>query len=201
MASPVGHSLIGLTVAHLTGRRLPVATWGWFWFVLLAANAADLDFLPGLLLGDMNRFHHQASHSLGAAVIFGIVVAAFARRFSDSARAWGLSGSAIYISHLLGDLIAADYGAPYGIPLWWPFSMEYVISPLPVFASIHHGDPSEATRHVLAQIFSTHNLRAIGREILLIAPLLLGAWYFHRRTVNTRSVTPAQAHNTQAHKD
>ena len=193
MASPVGHSLIGLATAHLTGRRLPVATWGWFWFAILAANAADLDFVPGLLLGDMNRFHHQASHSLGAAVIFGLVVAEIARRYNGPARAWALSGFAIYVSHLVGDLIAADYGAPYGIPLWWPVSMEYVISPVAVFASIHHGDPSEATLQVLAQIFSTHNLGAIGREILLIAPLLLGAWYIRRRTVNDRSVAPARA--------
>ncbi|MDH3376991.1 MAG: metal-dependent hydrolase [Gammaproteobacteria bacterium] len=194
MASPVGHSLIGLAAGHLTGRHLPVATWGWFWFVLLTANAADLDFVPGLLVGDMNRFHHQASHSLAAAAMFGVVVAVVARRYNCSARAWGLSGCAIYASHLAGDVIAADYGAPFGIPLWWPFSMDYVISPIPVFSSIHHGDASDTNLRVLAQIFSAHNLGAIGREIMLIAPLLLGTWYMRRRTVNDRTVTPDQAH-------
>ena len=37
-------------------------------------NAPDLDFIPGLILGRPNLYHHGISHSLGAAVIFSCIL-------------------------------------------------------------------------------------------------------------------------------
>src|ERR1041385_6780612 len=80
--SPVGHSIAGLIAYQVApeidglARRQVIALY------LFAANAPDLDFLPGLLVGDPNRFHHGVSHSGGLALLFAIAVSLILRRRS-----------------------------------------------------------------------------------------------------------------------
>ncbi|MDP6139718.1 MAG: metal-dependent hydrolase [Arenicellales bacterium] len=144
----------------------------WLLLVVLAGCAADLDFLPGLLFNDPNRFHHGPSHSLLAAVLFGAGVSALGQAL-PLPRGSGRLAALIYASHLLGDWLAADDGAPFGIPLLWPFSMEYFISPVTVFSNFHHGTAGAGLTAVLANIFSMHNLAAVALEVALLLPLLV----------------------------
>jgi len=72
MPSPIGHSLIGLTVANLPLKKQLYQSVFWLGYVVIVANVADLDFVPGWFIGDMNRYHHGISHSIGAAIIFAI---------------------------------------------------------------------------------------------------------------------------------
>jgi len=181
MPSPVGHSLLGLAAGQLTGHRLPVVSWTWLAFVIVVANCPDLDFVPGIIAGDMNRYHHRVTHSVGAAFTFGLAVWVIARWRSDHAGKWAQSAVIIYGSHLLGDYLAVDYTAPYGIPLWWPLSDAYVISPVTLFAPIDHGALGEENTHVLTQIFSLQNAISIAQEILFLMPLVLIIWHCDRR--------------------
>lgn len=83
MPSPVAHSLAGLAVAHFAFRRFPSREPRgrviWIGAFVFAANAADMDFLPGFLIGNPNLFHHGPTHALIAAVVFGLLAAAVAR--------------------------------------------------------------------------------------------------------------------------
>src|ERR1044071_7547790 len=63
MPSPVGHSLAGLIAYQIAPEIDGMARGRVVALYLLAANAPDLDFLPGLIVGDPNRFHHGISHS------------------------------------------------------------------------------------------------------------------------------------------
>jgi hypothetical protein len=85
--SPVGHSLTGLALAGLTQylrnrqghawplpalRRGPATSLPLLALALAAAACApDLDFIPGVLVGDPNWLHRGLSHSLAASRLCG----------------------------------------------------------------------------------------------------------------------------------
>src|ERR1051325_2574233 len=115
MPSPVGHSLAGLIAYQIApeidglARRQVIA-----WY-LLAANAPDLDFLPGLMAGDPNRFHHGVSHSSGLALLFAIAVSLLLRLRQ---REWRWKQFFVFLglwlSHLILDYLSEDSSPPYG---------------------------------------------------------------------------------------
>lgn len=179
MATPLGHSLFGMAFGRIFGRKNETAPWKWYLFAVLASNAADFDFLPGLLVGDINRFHQGASHSFLAAILFGLLTAVFARHFSESPIRIGMAGGTIYASHLFLDLFNNDIRAPFGLPLLWPFE-GYFFSPWPLFRGVKHGVPGEDLVTVLGQLFSWYNLVSLVSEAAVLAPLLILSWYFSR---------------------
>ena len=178
MPSPVGHCLIGLGSAQLVHRgrtRLILLA-----VILITAIAPDFDFIPGLLIGDINRFHHGPSHSIGFALAYALL-GALLLRFNSDFRHFRSTFTlllVVYLSHLLADLMSVDHGAPYGIPLLWPISDQYLISPVSLFMKIEHGPYGGDTATVMANIFSWHNLIAVTVEFIVAAPLL---WLCQRR--------------------
>lgn len=155
---------------------------GWLLFAAFAACAPDLDFLPGLLEGDLNRFHQKQGHSLGAAVIFGVLSYLFVRIWSRRWSLWaGIFGFLFFASHLLVDFFTADYRAPYGQMLFWPLSEQYFISPVAIFEGIKHGKPGDTTTAFLADLLSTANLMTIGLEVLILGPFTILALWCNRK--------------------
>ncbi|WP_166805034.1 metal-dependent hydrolase [Nitrosococcus wardiae] len=175
MASPIGHSLAGIVCA-LAGSPRSGGFWRWICFGIFAGIAADLDFIPGLLVGDVNKYHHGLSHSITAALIFGLMASYLSRWLQASAFRIGLVGMLGYGSHLLLDYLTYDGRAPYGIPLFWPLDDHYWSSPYPIFVGIKHGVPGDALTESVIQGLSWHNLYAIGVELALV-PVVLLVWY------------------------
>ena len=179
MPSPVGHSLAGLIAYQIApeidgmARRQVIALY------LFAANAPDLDFIPGLMVGDPNRFHHGVSHSSGLALLFAIAVSLILRLRRREWR-WKqfLVFLGLYLSHLLLDYLSEDHSAPYGVPLFWPASKAYYMAPLPLFPDI---DRSNATADFFPSLFSAHNLWAVSVECLVLVPFLLLAYALMKR--------------------
>ncbi|MFB0517728.1 MAG: metal-dependent hydrolase, partial [Acidobacteriota bacterium] len=71
MSSPVGHSLMGMIL------YLSYNTWGSLWsnrnevlLYIFFTVAPDLDLIPGLLGGDIYRYHHGPPHSIFFALLF-----------------------------------------------------------------------------------------------------------------------------------
>lgn len=169
MPTPVAHGLLGVILYTL--RRSPgdrarllsdLALAGF------AAVAADLDFLPGLLVGDPSRFHHGVSHSVGAALFFGLAMALLAPGFLGRTYAWRAAAFAVlYGSHLLLDLFAVDTTPPYGEPLLWPFSSRFFLSPWTPFLDVKHGQSWEA-------FLNWANARAVAVEVVIFLPLWIG---------------------------
>ena len=164
MASPVLHGLAGAGLAYAMagGKGLPLfASWrktGAY----LAAGAAlaclpDVDYLPGLLRGYLNTTHQQATHSVAWVLLaaFGIWLLGRAAQ-----PAWfGKRTLALLLvligSHLAIDWVTADHFAPYGFPLWFPFSEARTLGPawLPAW---------EKTS--LADLAGGNTLRTLGIE-------------------------------------
>lgn len=179
MATPLGHALAGMLVGTTMTRGRPLlGPWRDLWLFSGVAVAADLDFLPGLLMGDLNAYHHGPSHSLGMAMLAGLILALWGRRRGQAWR-WGLVGLVVFASHLLLDYLTIDRRPPLGMPLWWPFSLEYHLAETPIFLDI--------SRQNLGLKVLWRAVQAMSLESLLLGPpLALVLWLRQRKL-------PAQA--------
>lgn len=142
MPSPVGHALAGYAVGALIAGRPTRGTGARLWppprlmiaWALLGC-APDVDFLFGA--------HSMYTHSVGAALIVALAMAAFRLPFRLV-----LAGAAVYLSHPLLDALGYDTNPPLGIMAFWPFSNGYYTSPVALLTPVSrrfHWNSSGAT--------------------------------------------------------
>jgi hypothetical protein len=147
---------------------------------LFAANAPDLDFLPGLLMGDPAAFHQGVSHSLAFAVLFGALVFVFLRccRQKKIARRAALLGTLAYGFHVVLDAVNVNNA----VPIIWPLSNVKFGINLNLFGHFHH----DRLENGIWSVLRWDNLPAVMREltILGIPVLLLFLWRERRGQSN-----------------
>ena len=194
MPSPIGHALAGCAAvwgADLVDRQPSSAR--------LALTGAVLATLPDLDLL-LPHFHRSATHSVTAVLLVLIIAAAVTGKVSPR-RAAGYGGqarwriavicAAAYATHLLLDWLAADQFAPAGIQLLWPFSSRSFISGWEIF------DQTERL-HVFAPATIDQNVRAVAKELALLAPLAAGLWLIRVKTLpRLASEMARRNHSTQ----
>jgi inner membrane protein len=158
MPSPVGHGLASLIVGAPVKR-------GWL-ALALVGMAPDLDLLWG--------HHGMETHSIGAALLVGAIAALVTRRRGGRG-GFGIFVvvAAVWFAHPLLDTLGEDSSAPYGVMLWWPFSKAHFIAPFAIFDSIY--------RAYWKFDFWTHNAIAAAKEILILGPIAVLAWFLRRR--------------------
>ena len=174
MASPVFHGLAGAGLAYAMAgdARLPLfaslrkaAPLGAAAAVL--ACLPDVDYLPGLWRGYLNTTHQQMAHSFAWVLLVAAGIWLLGQAWKPERFGWRAAAFILVIisSHLVIDLVSADRLAPYGFPLWAPFSNT------PVRASFELLPAWDKT--ALADLVDWHNLRALATE--LVAGLLFAA--------------------------
>ena len=92
---------------------------------VLLANAPDLDFVPGIVIGAPAIFHRGPTHTVLAALVVGLVAAGIGwwrRPGGHGAGWWAAFATAAYGSHLLVDFVTIDQIPPYGAPFLAPLS-------------------------------------------------------------------------------
>lgn len=184
MPSPLGHAVAGLAAGWLIAgaparqistshRATPhnahqpwISTWRAAFVFAGLAVAPDLDLLVGA--------HSMHTHSLGAALIVMLAVAALT---PTHARRWtaAFACGAAYATHTLLDWMGNDTTPPIGIMALWPFTSDYYESNLHFFMAI--------TRRYWLPGFWTHNLIAMLREIGTLVPLALVIYFLRRPRV------------------
>ena len=185
MPSPLGHVLGGIAAGWLVSgapRHASRATtegsatrdsgW-WREAALFGALGAlpDVDLLFGA--------HSGPTHSIGAAVIVGVLVVLLGARGvlrSPPVQAWTalLACSAAYGSHVLLDWMSTDSKAPIGIMALWPFDRGYYESDLHVFGAI-------SRRYYQGWTFVRQNGVAVVREVAILIPALIVVVVLRRR--------------------
>lgn len=189
MPLPVSHSLAGVGL-FVAGDRAPAAPgWSRLALAVVIANAPDLDLVPGLLLGDPNRYHHGATHSLVTAVVLGLLVAgavalgarAWPTRFGarHAALATGVMVAMLWGSHVLLDALTHDPSPPHGVPMFWPLSDARITGPELFWRADKVAGAASPTQF-LGSLVSWHNAAAMAREALLMLPLVGIAWWSRR---------------------
>lgn len=186
MPTPLAHGVAGFAVVRSV--RSSWRTWRLMAAAFLITLLPDLDFVPGLLVGDAGMYHRGATHSLAGAVLFSLPIAAglvwlgsgLLGRGQDSERPglWKWYGFVlpVYGSHVLLDLFSTDTIQNSGQRLWWPFSNTYVRLPVPMptgwreFFDLQFGPGSD---HFFGTLFSTHGLAVYVAEAFLFSPILL----------------------------
>lgn len=181
MPSPILHTAAGLAIALLVRPRNASRprTLALCATSAVVSSLPDLDYLPGLAIGQLNAFHQGPTHSLAAVTAAALVLSAVAplRRLCGSGSAprffvfaWGL-----LLLHLLLDIFTADFRPPVGIPLFWPFASA------PVHASFSPFLFPAWSKAALSDLLSPANLRPILAETLAALVLLLPSYLLSRR--------------------
>lgn len=175
MASPIAHSLAGAVIYFAANRQRPIR-WRELCAVIIAANLADFDLIPGLLLGDHNMFHRTFSHSLITAFAVSVVSYFIWRRFEpDHAQRVALLIGLALASQVLIDWLSYDPTVPQGIAVFWPFSQEYYMAYYTLFLNIERD-------YAMTLPVIKHNLKAVALELLILGGPFLWAWWRFRHT-------------------
>lgn len=182
MPSPLGHSLMGCIIYKAMTRPVDLHGWQHIILYLFVANAPDLDFIPGFLVGDPNRYHHGISHSIGVAILFASALSFFLYFLKiDSLRRNFAIFFLLYFSHIILDYLSIDTGLPYGEIFFWPLSNEYYIAP---FAFLPDIKRASSGSEFIPSLFSLHNLWAVSVEAILLLPILLLVLLLRRRSID-----------------
>lgn len=179
MALPIAHAAAGYLV-HRAARRAPsgarssAGAWRRAAVFMFIGNLPDLDFLVGFALGYPGMLHRGVSHTVLAAVAFGLAAGVCASlrgrdRFVPVALAFG----AAYGSHLLLDWLTIDSRPPTGGRFLWPFSDAYFIAPVTFFTEIHIDGRTRES--FLRTVLAWPSVVVLARELVLVT-VVLGAW-------------------------
>lgn len=165
MPSPIGHALGALAVgwaASGTASKHALATRS-LWIVAFGL-APDLDLLIGR--------HSMETHSVGAAVLTGLVAAYFRCPLASTRSRIFLTACLAWMTHPLLDALGADTSPPFGVMLLWPFSRDHVMFDT-VFMPI--------SRRWWLEGFLAGNLLAALREVVILGPVAGVAWFLTQR--------------------
>ena len=136
MPLPLLHAMAGYAVYHGAKKEKP--DWKLAAGCMVIANVADLDFIPGILVGRPDLFHHSFTHSFTMAAAFGLGLAAIAKAWKKRGffKTFLISFLA-YSTHVILDLLL-DHSP---MPLFWPLTPGKLTSRLAAFhlSKIHLG--------------------------------------------------------------
>jgi membrane-bound metal-dependent hydrolase YbcI (DUF457 family) len=181
MPSPVGH-ILGGAIVYLAGTSEQRSRSGFVLIMtVLGSIAPDLDFLPGILVGDMRAFHHGITHSIPFAFACGALVFVIARLY-DAAIAWrsAVLATLACISHVILDFASVNEGTR-GVPLLWPFWTDLFGFSLQLFGHFRYGDISEGIWSVARWV----NVSPLLRELLILGGVVI-ALLWKRRLAASR---------------
>jgi membrane-bound metal-dependent hydrolase YbcI (DUF457 family) len=155
LPSPIGHALGGLIVGEVLAPSALL-------ICAVAGVLPDIDFAWG--------GHNRETHSLGAAVIAGLVVLAW-KRSPRLALAVAIS----WATHVFFDWLGSDDTPPLGVMALWPINTNFYFADAFVFEAI--------SRRYWLDNFITHNAWAVIKEVLILGPLAVMAflWQVRRR--------------------
>jgi membrane-bound metal-dependent hydrolase YbcI (DUF457 family) len=121
-----------------------------------AAILAAVSIAPDL---DLLAFNHRGeSHSVGAAVIAGLLALAITRRSR-----WAVAVSLAWASHILLDWLSNDTRPPIGVMALWPFTRDYYKAGIEIFPPV--------SRRYWESRFWIYNLWAVFVELLVLLPV------------------------------
>ena len=190
MPSPAGHLIAGVAIAWAAesfgplrrhalehGSRAAAAPA----VTPLVLACAALALAPDLDL--LLASHRTYTHSIAAAVFVALLCGAVARALGAPGAATGLACGLVVGSHIVLDWLGRDGSTPRGLMALWPLSTAYFYSGLDLFADI-------SRRYWKPDEFIVKNAVSIAREIAILAPVSMAAYWLRQRGVASRRNCP-----------
>jgi membrane-bound metal-dependent hydrolase YbcI (DUF457 family) len=132
MPLPIIHSYAGYQVYKNCLEKGEERSWKLATVFMIMANLADLDYLPGMLIGSPEIFHRSITHSFAAALLWGLIMAGFLSWWKKLPfRKTFLVGLAAYFSHIVLDYLTGSLKV-----MFWPFAIQ--VHPLPITTLFQH---------------------------------------------------------------
>jgi membrane-bound metal-dependent hydrolase YbcI (DUF457 family) len=176
MPSPVAHSLTALALRLLVPATAQQRVWMPALFLVVLANLPDVDFIPGYLTSDPRAYHWGPTHSVTAALAVALLVGWVAQRSGHRFKLWFLLAGTAYGSHLMLDLLLGPGAPSIGLQILWPFSTDRFMARVSVFRMA----PASIAEGPVAAFFSLEMLPIIAREVLILLPVVIVAWFIGR---------------------
>jgi membrane-bound metal-dependent hydrolase YbcI (DUF457 family) len=170
----VGLALAPAIASRQTSRPDLRVMRGFLTWCVVAACLPDIDFGWGR--------HNMETHSIGFALLIGGVILAW-HRSPRLALACTLSAG----THVLFDWLGSDDFPPLGVMALWPWKTEFYFAEAYIFATI--------SRRYWLPGFIEHNLLAVLREVVQLAPVAVAVLWF--RTRQRAKLAAASTRNVQ----
>ncbi len=192
MPLPLAHSLAAAAIYKGLDADGRFVAWKRLLLAVVIANLPDLDLIPGILVGEPNRYHHVGfSHSVIFAAVAAVVVGLAAAAVGRSWPTWcnrlsGATGTAMMVgllvgSHVLLDTLNRDFRAPAGPPIFWPLSNASV-QIYPWFVDVAKLSGKGSAFDFVVSVLTVHNLYAMLWELATLGPVVvLVVWWRSRR--------------------
>ncbi len=197
LPSPLIHTAVAGAIAVITYREpsgclskgCEKGSQFFFLFLVVAfiANLPDLDFIPGLLFGNLLQFHHHLlSHSLGLSILLAFLVSHFGLPglpCKKSYRFWTLL--LVGCSHPLLDICVYDSLGRCtpdlcGIAVGWPVISKKYFAVIPLFEAANLGVD-------LSSWVNWHNARVVAKEFVFGLLVVLAAIRLRRTSSRLNS--------------
>lgn len=189
MPTPIGHALGGYAAAEAatpeTGGRN--SKWAIVLLAVVVAISPDFDFIPGLLVNNIPKYHRTMSHGVPAALVVASVLTVLLRGWWKGAlwQLWVLLFAA-YMSHVVLDIVTPDPTGGSGIRPLWPLSSVWFAYPLPFLEPLNqlrildHGGTNET---FWATLFSTRAAMVFVIDAVMVLPIVLAVRWAKRLTL------------------
>jgi membrane-bound metal-dependent hydrolase YbcI (DUF457 family) len=179
--SPAGHLIAGVAVAWAAEAIAPLRPRGLDAGRPSAAAAivtplvlacAALALAPDLDI--LLASHRTYTHSVGAVAFVAVLAASVAKALGAPVIRTGLACAAAAGSHVVLDWLGRDTSTPRGLMALWPLSASYFYSGIDLFADV-------SRRYWLPEEFILKNAASIVREVAILGPVALAAYWLRQR--------------------
>jgi len=175
MPSPIAHAAMGYLLYEAYRSHMPEESSRYVGPIprLLIVTVglsmlADLDFLPGILLGDPSRFHNSFTNSATICLAVALAVGTAAWLGSRSGfKRWFTLALFSYGLHVLMDYFTIGRG----VMLAWPFFLDRFDPPVKLFYGLHRSEGLMSAKHLLTLVTELGFVGLIAFILLLLRRL------------------------------
>jgi len=174
MPSPIAHLSVGYAIYRYYKPKLPEQrshVWRVPLQIILVTGLSllpDLDVIPAMIFGDLQRYHNNFSHSFVFAIPVALVVAGvFDKVYHSNFWLWFVICSISYDLHVFMDVLTGGRG----VMMFWPLIETRFAAPIEIFIGLKWEEGW----------FSLWHLWTILTESLFGLVVLLATHYFDKR--------------------
>ena len=193
MPLPITHSAAGLATYFIFREKPSKRSHNRDLFLLgllclVCANLPDVDFVPGILIGEPAKFHPSLSHSILISIVMALIIFFLVNKKFEGISKKSIFGCCVIslLSHPILDYFTPISKKFSGYLLLWPFTVKPYISSFPLFRNVHRIDDSVYL--FFTSLINVNNFWAIIVELLFSAILLSSVMIIARKSLQSETI-------------